>query len=110
MLTSFLCGWYFYLAILTGLMSASAGPRTWVGRVGMVAAVVALVSMPLQYWVPTGLVEWMGQLRIGGDIFLLAVGVIGLIGGRRQDTKLIALIVAAVAALPVFLYYYQPSA
>lgn len=110
MLTNFLCGWYFYLAILTGLMSASAGPRTWVGRVGIVAAIVALVSMPLQYWVPAALVESMDALRIGGDVALLAAGLVGLAGGRRQDTRLIALIVAAVAVLPIFLYYYQPPA
>lgn len=108
MLTNFLCGWYLYLAILTGLMSASAGPRTWLGRIGIAAAVVAVVSMPLQYWVPAVLVHSMGSLRIAGDLFLLAVGAVGIVAGRREDTKLIALIVVAVAALPVFLYYYQP--
>ena len=108
MLRSFLCGWYIYLAVLSGLMAASAGPKTRVGRVGIAGVLVAAVSVPLQYWVPGILVASMGWLRLAGDLFLLAVGLIGLIAGRRQDTKLIALLVAAVVALPIFLYFYQP--
>jgi len=109
LLVPFLCGWYVYLAILATLMAASAGGRTAIGRLAQVATAVAVVQLVMLYWVPRALRPGIVPIRLGADAFLLAVGLIGLLRAPRQDTKLIALLLAFVSLLPLGLYFYQPS-
>lgn len=97
----FLCGWYAYEAVLAGLMAASAGPRTWLGRIGWAAAAVAVFTLLAQRAVMTT----GPQLQLGAKVAVLVAGVAGLALGRRADTRLIALLLAAAAAVPVVLTF-----
>lgn len=100
---AFLCGWYAYEAVLAGLMTASAGRRTWVGRAGVAAAAVAVYTLLAQRdWVATS-----PALFLGAKFAVLLAGIAGLALGRRADTRLIALLLAAAAAVPVVLTYVE---
>lgn len=97
------CGWYAYEAVLAGLMAASAGGRTWLGRSGMAAAVIAVYLLFAQLDVVATGPAWF----IGGNIAVLVAGVAGLVFARRSDTRQIALLLAASAAVPVALSYIR---
>lgn len=97
------CGWYAYEAVLAGLMAASAGGRTWLGRVGMGTVVIAVYLLLAQLDVVGTRPAWF----VGGNIAVLAAGVAGLVLSRRSDTRQIALLLAASAAVPVALSYIR---
>lgn len=96
-----ICGWYAYEAVLAGLMAASAGGRTWLGRIGMGATVIAVYLL----FARLDVVATRPALFIGGNIAVMAAGVAGLFFSRRSDTRQIALLLAASAAVPVALAF-----
>lgn len=95
------CGWYMYEAVIAGLMAASAGGRTWLGRIGMGAAILAVYLLFAQL----NLVGTRPAWFIGANVAVLAAGLAGLIFSRRSDTRQIALLLAASAAVPVALAF-----
>lgn len=104
-----LCAWYIYLAILSLLMALSAGPRTWLGILALVATGVSALQVVWLYWPGWVPGEWLAGLQLGGAVLAAVVGLLGLAFGPRQDTKLIALLLAGAAVLPIFLTFYQPE-
>lgn len=104
-----LCGWYLYLAVLALLQALSARARSWLGLLSIGGVVVALLEVVWLYWpgwVPAG---WLPWLQLGGAVYLVAIGLLGLAFGGRQDTRLIGLLLAGAALLPIVLYFYQPE-
>jgi hypothetical protein len=109
MLQTILCGWYVYLAVLALLAAASAGRETWTGRVALAGAVCCGLVVLFLYWVPPwpAMQDHMDAITTALKVAVLAVGVIVIVGGRRQDTKLIGVLLAGTAALPLFLNFWQ---
>ncbi len=115
MTQTILCGWFLYLAVLAGLMAASAGARTWLGRLGGLAAGAALVRVVL-LWRPIGGVTvddgplaGIELITLGLEACVLVAGLAGLAAAPRQDTRLIALLLAGAAVFPIALYFWQPG-
>jgi len=113
MIQPILCGWLLYLAVMAALMTASAGPRTWLGRLGAAATVIALgravtLWWPLgrTYFVPLGSAGDVDLLTFGPDVAIFAIALVHLLFAPRQDTRLIALLLAGAATLPVLLHVW----
>ncbi|MBK6770010.1 MAG: hypothetical protein IPG72_13555 [Ardenticatenales bacterium] len=100
-LEQFLCGWYFYEAVLAALMAASAGGRTWLGRSGMAAAVLALYVLLAQ----RDVVATQPTVFLAAKIAVPVVGILGLVFARRSDTRQIALLLAFSGSVPVVLSF-----
>ncbi len=115
MTQTILCGWFLYLAVLAGLMAASAGPRTWLGWLGGLAAGAALARVVVLWRPIAGVTVDRGPLAgielvaLGMEACALAAGLAGLVAGRRQDTRLIALLLAGAAVFPIALYFWRPG-
>jgi hypothetical protein len=99
-----LCGWYVYMAVLAGLTAASAprGTQRWLAGVLAGFSVVLLVSL---FWWPFGALETVAlTLKL-----MTLVGATWItVAGRRQDTRLIALMLAFAAGLTVAFHFWQP--
>lgn len=112
MLQPMLCGWFGYMALLGLLMGASAG---WGSRLGKLAGLVTLVSAwrALAMVRPVGpnlyLERWpsinLATFLLEG--LVLAIALWALARAPRQDTRLIALLLAGSALLPLALYFWQ---
>jgi len=108
-----LCGWFGYLAILALLMTASAGWHTWLGKLGAVAAVAA-ASRAVAVWRPlfgsahvrVGAAGTVDLVTVVPDGLVLVVAVVALVAARRQDTRLIALLLVGAALFPLALYFW----
>lgn len=103
-----LCGWYLYMLVLSVLTALSAGMRTRLGAlagVGVLASALLLVTVfrPL----PWGNVE---QVTLTAKLVVLAVALLVLLAARREDTRLIALLLAGTSLLPVVLHFVQLGA
>jgi hypothetical protein len=111
-----LCGWNLYMAVLALLMAFSAGPRSRSGRLaflamGLCLAITALLWRSVE--LPARLLAWWPLEAVGPlpflpelGILLIAVGI--LIGHRRQDTRLIALLLAGTSLFPLALHFWRP--
>ena len=98
-----LCGWYVYLAVLSVLLSLSAGRGTWLGWLGLLSAVANGLTLTLLYgWVSLPAMQWATLVV---NAVPLVVGLLALGLAPRQDTKLIGLLLAGAAALPVYLHF-----
>jgi hypothetical protein len=107
-----LCGWYVYMAVLAGLATLSAGPRTKHGLVAAVALVACVLLLVTVWWVPG-----LPLLASNWNLVTLVLGAVPLVAGGllialapRQDTKLIALLLAGSSLLPLVLHFWQPGA
>ncbi len=100
---SFLCGWYLYLTVLSGLMTASAGRQTWIGRLGMVAFAASVLLLLAVYG--TVSLPAVEMVTLGAKIVPVVAGLAALAFAPRQDTKLIGLLLAGAAAMPVYLHF-----
>jgi hypothetical protein len=85
------------------LLALSAGKSTALGRLALVTTLASLVTMVSIYRPLAG----ENSLLVAKSL-VLAVGVLGVAMGRRTDTRLIALLFAAAAALPVLLTVWTP--
>jgi hypothetical protein len=106
-----LCTWFAYMTVLAVLAALSAGPRTTLGLAAGVAAVCCAALALTQFWVPP-----LPLLSANWDLVTLLLGAVPLvIGGLlmarapRQDTKLIALLLAGSSLLPLLLHFWQPG-
>ena len=115
MLQPILCGWYLYMAVLALLLALSAGPASRGGRLAFVGLAATLLATLLTWrslpWVWT--VDWpplvgLNLLRFLPDLTVLLVGAVLLIGHRRQDTRLIALLLTGAALFPLALFFWRP--
>ena len=107
MILPFLAAWFIYLVVLSALLAASAGWRTALGRLSVVAGLAsALLALALLRW-PFGHYE---ALALGGPLLIAATGGAGLAAGRREDTRLIALMLLAAAAVPLAIAVWRPGA
>ena len=97
----FLCGGYVYEAVLAGLMAASAGGRTWLGRLGMAAAVLAIYVLFAQ----RNIVATQPTVFLAAKVAVPVVGILGLVFARRSDTRQIALLLTFSGAVPVVLSF-----
>lgn len=110
-----LCGWTLYMAILALLTALSAGPRSRSGRLALLAMGFCLAASVLLWW-PLGRtwrVAWkplagVDLIRFLPDlgVFLIAAGI--LFGHRREDTRLIALLLAGASLFPLALHFWRP--
>jgi hypothetical protein len=98
-----LCGWYIYLAVLCGLMSASAGRGTWLARLGWLGVLASLLLLLTLYG--TVSLPALAQVTLGAKFVPLAAGLLALAFAPRQDTKLIGLLLAGATALPIYLHF-----
>lgn len=106
-----LCAWFGYMAILALLAMLSAGPRTRPGGIAALALITSLVLMVTQFWVPSLPLlstNW-STLSLILLVLPLLVGLALLALAPRQDTKLIALLLAGSSLLPLVLYFWQPG-
>ena len=103
-LAQMLCGWYAYLAVLSLLAALSSGPRT---RSRVVAAVACGASLIL-------VVALMASLSIAPYVLValkvtvVVAGALILAFNRREDTRLIALLITGAALIPLALHFWQP--
>lgn len=115
MLQPVLCGWTLYMAVLALLTALSSGTRSRSGRAALLAVGLCLLAVVL-LWRPLGgpwRVAWkpladVDLLRFLPDlgVFLIAAGI--LVGNRRQDTRLIALLLAGASLFPLSLHFWRP--
>ena len=94
-----LCGWYFYMAILSLLLALSAGPRTRIGKLAGLAGLVSLAMVPALF---TGIAA---GFTLAAKLFVMATALVGLLLGKRSDTKLIAVLLVVAAIFPLFLHF-----
>jgi hypothetical protein len=87
------------MAILSLLLALSAGPRT---RIGMLAGLAGLVSLAMVPELYTGVAA---SLTLAAKLLVLATALVGLLLGKRSDTKLIALLLLVAAIFPLFLHF-----
>jgi dolichyl-phosphate-mannose--protein O-mannosyl transferase len=85
------------------LLALSAGRSTVMGRLALLATLASLAAMVSVYRPLAS----EGALLMAKSA-VLAVAVLGMVLGRRTDTRLIALLFAAAAALPVLLTVWTP--
>ena len=106
-----LCGWFGYMAVLAGLAMLSAGPRTRAGLVAAIALVTCVILLVTQFWVPSlpALASNWNTVSLLLAALPLVVGLALLALAPRQDTKLIALLLAASSLLPLVLHFWQPG-
>lgn len=102
----FLCGWYAYLVVLAGLMAASAGQRTRIGRLALVALAAALLLLVALIRWPFG---YYTAVTAAAQGVVLLVALLGVALAPRSDTRHIAVLLAAAAAVPLILSFWQPS-
>ncbi len=115
MLQPVLCGWYVYMAVLALLLALSAGPASRGGRLALLALVAAILANVMT-WRPlpwTWSVAWpplagVNLLRLLPDLADFLVGAGLLLFHRRQDTRLIALLLAGAALFPMALFFWRP--
>jgi hypothetical protein len=110
-----LCGWTLYMAVLALLAALSAGRRSRSGRLALLALGFCLAAIVMLWW-PLGRpwrLAWeplaeVDLLRFLPDlaVFLIAAGI--LVGNRRQDTRLIALLLAGASLFPLSLHFWRP--
>lgn len=101
MLQPMLFAWYIFMIVLALLMRASAGGRSWAGRLALVAVildVVLLVTLlrPLSF---------QQIVTLGAPVGVLIIGLLAASRAPRQDTRLIALLLAGSAIFPLVLYF-----
>lgn len=106
MLGQVLCGWHLYLAILCLLLALSAGKRTWIGRLALLAMAASIGQVVLLYQ-PGWAAGHLEAVKMGGSIYVAAVTVLAILAARRQDTRLIALLATGAAIVPLFLFFYH---
>lgn len=98
----FLAAWFIYLAVMALLMSASAGRRTLVGGLGLSGAAAAALLLAM-------LVRWpfpnYEQVGLAAEVVVVAAGVVGLALARREDTRLIALLLTGAALVPILIRF-----
>lgn len=106
-----LCGWYGYMAILAGLAMLSAGPRSRPGLLAAIGLGSCLALLVTLFWIPPVSViqdNW-GTVSLVLSLAPLLVGLALLALAPRQDTRLIALLLAGSSLLPLVLYFWQPG-
>jgi hypothetical protein len=103
---AFLLAWYLYLMVVALLMAASAGRRTPSWLLGLVGGLAA-GALALRLLAP-GLAPG-SAVTLAASVTIALAGLAGLVTARREDTRLIALILAAAGALPVLLYFWSPG-
>ena len=106
MLGQVLCGWHVYLAVLCLLMALSAGRRSWIGRLALLAMAASVAQVVLLYQ-PGWAGDRLQAVKMGGSILVVAAGVLGILAARRQDTRLIAILTTGAAVVPLFLFFYH---
>lgn len=106
MLGQVLCGWHIYLAVLCLLMALSAGTRTGLGRLAQVAMAASVAQVVLLYQ-PGWAGGHLEAIKMGGSIVVVVVTIIGVLAAKRQDTRLIAILAAGAAIVPLFLFFYH---
>jgi hypothetical protein len=89
--------------VLTLLLAASAGARTKLGRLALLAA-LASAGLAWSLFRPVA----PAQALLAANGYVAAVAALGLLG-RRRDTRLIALLCAGAAALPLALSLWTPG-
>ena len=100
---AFLCGWYIYLAAMCTFLGLSAARPSWLRRGAFLAAAIAAALMVSVVWpVPNP------GVLLSANVFLLVVGLWGVVLGGRYDTRSIALFVAVGSALPIALFFWEP--
>jgi hypothetical protein len=100
-----LCGWFLYLTILSALTALSAGPRSKLGLLAWAAAGCGLFLLLTLFG--TLDVPRLGMLELAAKVYILAAGALVLLVSRREDTRLIALLLTGAAVFPLVLYFYH---
>jgi hypothetical protein len=89
------------MSVLLGL---SAGRDSLLGKLALAAAPVS-VMLALTIYRPV-----LGSgLILAGNVFVFAVAAAALATTRRSDTRHIALLLTATAALPLLLFFWSPA-
>lgn len=99
-----LCGWYAYLAVLALLAALSSGPRTpsrAVAGIAGAASVVLFVALVAS-------LSLAPSLMLTLKVTVLVCGALLLLFNRREDTRLIALLITGAAFIPVALHFWRP--
>ena len=97
------------MGLLAALTAASADPRSWSRRAAVASTVASLVLLVALYAWPLP-AAWLAPAELGLKVGVLGAGLFVLARARRTDTRLIALLLAGAAVLPVFLSFWEPPA
>jgi hypothetical protein len=107
-----LCGWYAYMAVLAVLATMSAGAGTALGRAAIAAALSCALLMAGNWWaiipsMPADLGPYsdIDLARLAPHLLILGVAFAALLRAPRQDTRLIALLLAGAGILPMALFF-----
>lgn len=105
-------GWYLLLVLLAALAAMSAGLRTWSGLLAFAAAAAAgLLLVTTLFGVPGAAALANNWTAVSTALvgLCLGTGVVLMVAARRQDTKLIALLLAGASLLPLAAFYWRPG-
>jgi hypothetical protein len=104
------------MMVLSGLMRLSAGRRGTIGRLAVLALLLSLLQIILLWWSPGAWLEAWGLnsarfvdigpyadrdlVNLLPKLGLLAIASFTALRAKRQDTRLIALLLAGAAIFP----------
>ena len=107
-----LCGWYIYMTLMSGLMTLSAGPRTRIGRLASLSALVCVLLLVANFRailpahpIDIGPYAAVDLGHLAPHLVIVVAAVIALLRAPRQDTRLIALLLAGASLLPALLFF-----
>lgn len=107
-----LCGWYIYMTVMSGLMTLSAGPRTRIGRLATLSTLVCVVLLGANFRpflpsfpVDVGPYTAVDLGHLAPHLVVMVAAGAALLRAPRQDTRLIALLLAGASLLPALLFF-----